>query len=471
MQYSKTKGQNTMEKLKKKEGIPLSEKLGYGVGAIGLDMSYGLCFSFFIKYSTDVLGVAAGFIGIVTAIARIWDGINDPMMGMIVSNTKTKYGRFRPWILIGAVLNAVILFLMFTRPPYTIDVGGVNIALYIHVAIMYVFWGMSYTIIDIPYWSFVPALTTDPKERNVIASFPRFFSGVGQLTVMGATSLILAAFPADAQDKAYSTIAGGIGVMFIALALVTFLKTRERIIPEHKTAYKFKDIIRTIKSNDQALVFIAVAVTFNLSWYLMNGLAAYYFDYIAENGKLLTVFAAVTGAGQAIGLFGVSAFSGKIGKHNVIKVGMSVSIVAYLLLFIANITIGFSAILFFILAFIAGLGIGCVFTAEASMLADIVDYGEYTTGERADAIIFSMKSFQMKFAQTIQALIIGFGLEICKYQENMVPQPENAKNGIMVMMFAIPFATALLSLIIFNKKYKIHSELLEKITLKMQEKQ
>ncbi len=457
-----------MENTNKK--ISLSEKLGYGVGAIGLDMSYGLCFSFFIKYSTDVLGVAAGFIGIVTALARIWDGINDPMMGMIVSNTKTKYGRFRPWILIGAVLNAVVLFLMFTKPFYSFYVGDVDIALYIHVAIMYVLWGMSYTVIDIPYWSFVPALTTDPKERNIIASFPRFFSGVGQLTVMGATSLILAAFPQNEQGKAYSTIAGCIGVMFIIFALITFLKTRERIIPEHKTAYKFKDIIKTIKSNDQALVFIAVAVTFNLSWYLMNGLAAYYFDYIAENGKLLTIFAAVTGAGQAIGLFGVSAFSGKIGKHNVIKIGMSVSIVAYLLLFIINIAFGFSAILFFIIAFIAGLGIGNVFTAEASMLADIVDYGEYKTGERADAIIFSMKSFQMKFAQTIQALIIGFGLEICKYQENMVPQPQGSKNGIMVMMFAVPFVTALISLMIFNKNYIIHSDLLEKITLKMQEK-
>ena len=459
-----------MKKEAKKSLIPLSEKLGYGVGAIGLDMSYGLCFSFFIKYSTDVLGVAAGFIGIVTALARIWDGINDPMMGMIVSNTKTKYGRFRPWILIGAVLNAVVLFLMFTRPLYSFYVGDVNIALYIHVAIMYVLWGMSYTIIDIPYWSFVPALTTDPKERNIIASFPRFFSGVGQLTVMGATSLILAAFPQNEQGKAYSLIAGGIGVMFIALAMVTFLKTRERIIPEHKTAYKFRDIIRTIKANDQALVFIAVAVTFNLSWYLMNGLAAYYFDYIAENGKLLTIFAAVTGAGQAIGLFGVSAFSGKIGKHNVIKVGMSVSIVAYLLLFIINIAFGFSAIMFFILAFIAGLGIGNVFTAEASMLADIVDYGEYKTGQRADAIIFSMKSFQMKLAQTIQALIIGFGLEICKYQENVVPQPVGAKNGIMVMMFAIPCVTAVISLIIFNKQYIIHSDLLKDITIKMQEK-
>ena len=451
------------------KSIPLSEKLGYGVGAIGLDMSYGLCFSFFIKYSTDVLGVAAGFIGIVTAVARIWDGINDPMMGMIVSNTKTKYGRFRPWILIGAIVNAIVLFSMFTRPLYSFYVGDVNIALYIHVAIMYVLWGMSYTIIDIPYWSFVPALTTDPKERNVIASFPRFFSGVGQLTVMGATSLILAAFPANEQGKAYSLIAGCIGVMFIALALVTFLKTRERIIPEHKTAYKFRDIIKTIRANDQAMVFVAVAVTFNLSWYLMNGLAAYYFDYIAENGKMLTVFAAVTGAGQAIGLFGVSAFSGKIGKHNVIKIGMSVSIVAYLLLFILNFTFGFSAVLFFVLSFIAGLGIGCVFTAEASMLADIVDYGEYKNGERADAIIFSMKSFQMKFAQTIQALIIGFGLELCKYQENVVPQPTGAKNGIMVMMFAIPCLTALVSLIIFNKKYIIHSELLDKITSKMQE--
>ena len=459
-----------MNKGTKKSAISLSEKLGYGVGAIGLDMSYGLCFSFFIKYSTDVLGVAAGFIGIITAIARIWDGINDPMMGMIVSNTKTKYGRFRPWILTGAIINAVVLFFMFTRPFYSFYVGGVDIALYVHVAIMYVLWGMSYTVIDIPYWSFVPALTTDPKERNIIASFPRFFSGVGQLTVMGATSLILAAFSADKQDTAYSTIALGIGVMFIIFALITFLKTRERIIPERKDSYRFKDIIRTIKANDQALVFIAVAVTFNLSWYLMNGLAAYYFDYIAENGKLLTIFAAVTGAGQAIGLFGVSAFSGKIGKHNVIKVGMSVSIVAYLLLFITNITFGFSVIIFFVLAFVAGLGIGNVFTAEASMLADIVDYGEYKTGERADAIIFSMKSFQMKFAQTIQALIIGFGLELCKYQENVVPQPQGAKHGIMVMMFAVPFVTALVSLIIFKKKYIIHSDLLHKITAMMQEK-
>ena len=329
---------------------------------------------------------------------------------------------------------------------------------------------MSYTVIDIPYWSFVPALTTDPAERNIIASFPRFFSGVGQLTVMGATSLVLAAFAADKQDTAYSTIAGAIGIMFIIFALITVLKTRERIIPE-KNTYKFKDIIKTIKANDQALVFIAVAVTFNLSWYLMNGLAAYYFDYIAENGKLLTIFAAVTGAGQAIGLFGVSAFSGKIGKHNVIKIGMSVSIVAYLLLFITNIAFGFVAVLFFVLAFIAGLGIGNVFTAEASMLADIVDYGEFKTGQRADAIIFSMKSFQMKFAQTIQALIIGFGLELCRYQENMVPQPVVAKNGIIIMMFAIPFATALASLVIFSKKYTIHSELLEKVTLRMQEKQ
>lgn len=451
--------------------IPLSEKLGYGVGAIGLDMSYGLCFSFFIKYSTDVLGVAAGFIGVITAIARIWDGINDPMMGMIVSNTKTKYGRFRPWILAGAIANAVVLFLMFTKPLYSWYIGDINVALYIHVAIMYVLWGMSYTVIDIPYWSFVPALTTDPKERNVIASFPRFFSGVGQLTVMGATSLILAAFPANEQAKGYSVIAAGIGIMFIIFALITFLKTRERIIPEHKTAYKFRDIIRTVRENNQAMVFVAVAVTFNLSWYLMNGLAAYYFDYIAENGKLLTIFAAVTGAGQAIGLFGVSAFSGKIGKQNVIKVGMSVSIVAYLLLFVVNMTIGFVPVLFFVLAFIAGLGIGNVFTAEASMLADIVDYGEYKTGKRADAIIFSMKSFQMKFSQTIQALIIGFGLEICNYQENMIPQPEGAKTGIMIMMFAVPFLAAVISLIIFSKKYKVHSALLEEITAKMSEKQ
>ncbi|MDR1630608.1 MAG: glycoside-pentoside-hexuronide (GPH):cation symporter [Oscillospiraceae bacterium] len=453
---------------KSKDRLPLKTKLGYGVGAIGLDMSYGLVTSFFMNYATDVLLISSVFMGVMMAFARVWDGINDPLMGVIVTNTKSKYGRFRPWILAGAVLNAVVLFAMFTNPGFTIVKGGTETGLYIYIAVAYILWGTSYTLIDLPYWSFIPALTSDPQERNVIASIPRFFSGLGQLTVMGATPLILKAFSDVEQGTVFSRWALVMGVLFIIVAVITVVSTKERIVPKQEKALKFREVISTIRANDQLLVFFAVAVAFNLGWYLMNGLAMYFFKYVTENELHLTIFAAVSGAGQAIGLFGLSFLAKRMSKHKVVKLSILVTIAGYLAMFFVSQTPDFSLVLFFAFHFVACLGIGCMFTAEASMLADIVDYGEYKTGVRSDAVTFSVKSFQMQFAQTIQALIIGFGLWLFRYEENVFPQPDLSKLGINVMMFLIPPALALLSLIVFNRKYKIHSKLYEDICDAMQ---
>ena len=140
----------------------LKSKLGYGVGAVGLDLSYGMFYSFLAKYLTDVLGLSSSFLLILTPIARIWDGINDPMMGTIVDNTHTKMGKYRPWILRGSMLNAIVLVFLFSNP---LKLTGVALCAY--VAIAYVAWGMTNTMADIPYWSMVPSFTSDPKERNL----------------------------------------------------------------------------------------------------------------------------------------------------------------------------------------------------------------------------------------------------------------------------------------------------------------
>ncbi len=445
-------------------------KLGYGVGAIGLDMSYGLCISFFLNYTTDVLYVNPAFMGLMMAFARVWDGVNDPMMGVIVSNTKTKFGRFRPWIALGAMLNAIVLFMMFTNPGFTVSQTKNGIGMLIYITVFYVLWGMTYTMIDIPYWSFVPALTNDPLERNVVASVPRFFSGVGQLTVMGATPLILKLFSPAEQGKAHSLIALLLGIMFVAFAMTTFFTTKERIIPQQNEPFKFRNVIPTVRANDQLQVFLVIAITFNLGWYLVNGLAIYFFKYIAENRDFLTIFAAVSGAGQAIGLFFLSFLSKRIGKENVVRLSILTAIFGYLGMLLISTRANLNMVLFFVFDFIAALGIGCMFTAEASMLGDIVDYGEYKTGKRSDAVTFSMKSFQMKFAQTVQALIIGAGLSLSKYQENIVPQPQSGKNGIIVMMFIIPPLFALFTFFYFNKKYKLNTEMVNKVAKAMQEK-
>ena len=150
------------------------EKIFYGVGAIGLDLSYGMFYSFLSDYLVSTLHLAEGFLLLLTPLARIWDGINDPMMGTIVDNTRTKHGKYRPWIVIGAASNAIVLFLLFSK------FGLSGTPLYIYIAVMYILWGMTNTLADIPYWSMIPSFTSDPNDRNMVSTVARTFSGLGQ---------------------------------------------------------------------------------------------------------------------------------------------------------------------------------------------------------------------------------------------------------------------------------------------------
>ncbi|MCR4577906.1 MAG: MFS transporter, partial [Clostridiales bacterium] len=131
-----------------------AEKAAYGLGAIGKDMVYMLSASYVLYYYQDLLGVNAIAMGTILLVARIFDAFNDPIMGIIVAKTKTKWGKFRPWLMIGTVTNAIILYFMFACPP-SMDAGG----LVAYAAIFYILWGVTYTMMDIPYWSMIPAFT------------------------------------------------------------------------------------------------------------------------------------------------------------------------------------------------------------------------------------------------------------------------------------------------------------------------
>lgn len=446
----------------------LRKYLGYSVGAIGMDLSYGLFNSILNNYLTDVLLINALFVAFVTFGARIWDGINDPMMGTIVDNTRTRAGKFRPWILTGAMLNAIVLVLLFTNPGFAVEEGVVNTGLYVYVAVIYVLWGMSYTIVDIPYWSMVPALTSDPQERNLAATFPRAFSGLGQIIIVALTVPMVESLGRGSEPAGYSRWAVICAVLLVIGCLVTFFTTKEKVQLKSESKEKFTlgRAFQTIKKNDQLLIFILTAICFNTGWYLTNGLGLYYFKSVLENDKLYGVFGIICGAGQALGLLLLPILSKRFTRNRVIKGAMLLTIVGYLCMFlfgpVLNLFVPFA-----VFGVIGSMGIGCMFVAETIMLADIVDYGEFKLGYRTDSIVFSMKSLLLKVAYSIQALIMNIGLFVSHYDGNLakkgISQPASAQNAINIMMFVIPPIFVLVSFFIFSKKYKLNTERMEEV--------
>ena len=164
------------------------EKLSYGFGALGKDMVCGLIFTFAMIYFTDVLKISAGFVGSLFFFAKFWDAVNDLGMGIIVDNTRTKWGKFRPWLLIGTIVNAVVFVCLFT------NWGLSGTSLYVFAAVMYVLWGMTYTIMDIPYWSMLPNLTKDKREREKLSVIPRIFASIGGSLIVGGFGLQIIEF-------------------------------------------------------------------------------------------------------------------------------------------------------------------------------------------------------------------------------------------------------------------------------------
>lgn len=153
------------------------EKFSFGFGALGKDAICCFVGNFLMFYFTDVLFLAPAFVGTLFFVARIWDAINDPMMGLVVDNTHNRFGKFRTWLLVGTLLNAVVFFAMFN----TFGLHGK--ALYIYVSIAYILYGMTYTIMDVPYWSWLPNLTNDPHERESVSVIPRFFASLAGFSI------------------------------------------------------------------------------------------------------------------------------------------------------------------------------------------------------------------------------------------------------------------------------------------------
>ena len=452
-------------------------KASYGLAAVGKDMVYMLSASYVLYYFQDLLGVSAAAMGVILLVARVFDAFNDPIMGAIVAKTRTKWGKFRPWLLIGTITNALVLILMFAAPP-SLSPGG----LVAYAAVTYILWGVTYTMMDIPYWSMIPAFTEGGKERENLTTLARTCAGVGSalitvVTVVSVSGLGHLFGKAGITDreveivgfKYFSII---VAVLFIAFITICCLNVKEKSTTEMKTA-SIGEMFKALIQNDQAMAVVVAIVVVNCSIYITSNLVIYFFKYDVGGVRWRGNYTTFSIFGGAMQILSMMIFYPVLRKFftsiRIYFISIGMAITGYItLLLISSIAVP-NVYILFIPAFFIFSANGMLSVITTVFLANTVDYGELKNGRRDESVIFSMQTFVVKLASGISAMIAALALEILSLSRDTEETLDEGvdyslnvlasqKMGLRMTMTIIPIIGLIFAIFWFKKRYSLTDE-------------
>ena len=447
------------------------EKAAYGLGAVGKDMVYMLSASYILYYYQDILGVSAIAMGMILMAARVFDAFNDPIMGIVVAKTRTKWGKFRPWLLIGTLINAVILYLMFAAPP-ALNGGG----LVAYAAITYVLWGVTYTMMDIPYWSMIPAFTEGGKEREGLSTLARSCAGVGSALITIITMKCVYLLGQGNERNGFRMFALIIAVIFVIFISITCLSIKEKSTADVDSP-SIRQMFSALLHNDQAMAIVITIVLINCSIYITSNPVIYFFKYDFGGANWYDSFTLFNMFGGAIQILSMMVFFPVIRKWLsamqvfVTSIGMAAAGYGILLaLMFTNMT---NIYLLFIPAFLIFAAFGFQTVLTTVFLANTVDYGELKNGRRDESVIFSMQTFVVKLASGVAALIASICLAVCKLSDDTSQVVEAAQGSVLGLRFTmtvIPIIGLVATFFIFRKRYILTEEKVEEIAAQVKMK-
>ena len=378
----------------------------YSLGGIGRDMTYTLIATFlmvYIQYTMNLTIAQFSTISLLLVLGRVWDAINDPIMGAIIKNTKSRWGKFKPWIIIGAVLTAIVIVILFNVRTFT----GWNFVIFF--AVSYFIWEITFTMNDISYWSMLASLSTDAKKRNKITTLAVVFAGVGAF----AANAIIALASGD-MVRFYGGVSIGIAFALVACQTLTVLgvKEDEKTIAENNAKEEnvsFKDMILTIKNNDQLLWVTLAMFLYNIGSSLLGSTLAYNMIYLEINygGIEGTLLVLCLGVSSIMLQSFYASLANKFKRSKLLIYSLSLTLAGYLMLLLLGFTfIPINIITICIFAIFVFSGQAIFYMVLTVNLTNTIEYNEYKTGERREGVIFSLRPFMAKFASAVTQLII-----------------------------------------------------------------
>lgn len=442
--------------------LTAKQKAAFGIGAVGKDMVYALSASYVMYFYQDVLRLSATFVGLILMIARVFDALNDPFMGVIVAKTRTRWGRFRPWILTGTVLNALVLYALFAAPDLS------QAGMMVYFSIVYILWGVTYTMMDIPYWSMIPAVTSTPADRENLSVVGRTCAGVGAALIAMFTMLLVGALGGDSEQAGFKYVALIVSVVFVVTEIVCCAEMKESNQTEMKTA-TVKEMFRALFSNDQAIVVVLSIVLINSALYLTSNFVIYFFKYdfggAGWKGSY-TLFSTIGGAAQILGMMLLyPLLRKKLSNTGVFTLSLVLALGGYGLL-LALCLAGLSGNL--ITLCVPGVVVfacnGMLSVLTTLFLSNSVDYGQLKTGRREESVIFSMQTFVVKAASGVAVFLTGIGLDLIglvgdtEETGTVAAQSAGTLLGLRLMMTVLPMLVLLAALLLFRRKFILTDE-------------
>ena len=492
--------------------ITKRSKWSYAIGCTGRDMCYTLVSMFlliYIQYTNLVNEKQFLVLSAIIVLCRVWDAVNDPMMGTIISNTKTRFGKYRPWVLIGAVTNAIFLVLMFTLRA---DIANPN-AGWINVGIvggLYFLWGMTFTMNDVSYWSLLPRLSESKEDRDKLTTMVAIFASVGAFTAGGLVPMMTT----GNEVNGYRMFAIVFASIFLLCQLLVFFFTHDNKqnkfmlskdefdVEPKENNITLKDMFKILVRNKQLLVMAVIVLFYTTASGFLTAFGQNFFYFkFGYDGNLVFIFTVIYAVGTIASQFIFPLLTKKFNRGQIVKVSLFIAMIGYALFFVIS-NIPMNKDLCFALLCIFGIlvfgGQGTFYMAMLIMLTNTIEYDEWKTGERNDAVTFSVRPFMVKLSGAIQYGIVSLALVACglyniteqisdikldvsqgiidateettKIEELLQTATDGQMLGLSVAMTIVPIILLLASHLIIKKKYIIDEKLYDQMVAEIEQR-
>lgn len=450
------------------ERIRIKEKIGYGFGDFASSMFWKLFSMFLMFYYTDIVKLSPSSVATMFLLTRLWDGVNDPLMGIIADRTTTPKGKFRPYLLWIAIPFALIGISTFSSP----DFGASGKLVYAYIT--YTLMMMVYTAVNVPYASLLGVITSNPEERTSLASFRFIGAFSGGIFMTATVPYLLSYFEGTgAKDGGYQYTVAVYATLAALFFIMTYFWTRERVKPVNEKTSVKRDL-KDLANNVQWFIMLGACVAVLIFNSLIDGSIMFYFKYYVKNQELpvfgLVDWEKMAGAYMTIllvtNLLGVllaKPLSSKFGKKRTFIGAMTLATAFSSSIYIVQPT---QVSVLFSLCIFVGLSAGIVLPLIWSMYADIADFSEYKTGRRATGLVFSSSSMSQKLGWTLGGAVTGWLLAAYGFKAD-ADQTTESLNGIRLMLSVFPAIGAVLS-IIFISFYKLTDKYMKTITKELE---